>query len=46
VPRQYQVALKAAREAGLPCLVVTAGDVVLRVLKSPTTEDQVLEAAK
>lgn len=46
VPQQYQVPLKAAREAGLPCLVVTAGDVVLRVLKSPTTEAEVLEASK
>jgi hypothetical protein len=46
VPKQYQVPLKAAREAGLPCLVVTAGDTVLRVLKAPTTEAEVLEAAK
>jgi hypothetical protein len=46
VPKQYQVPLKAAREAGLPCLVVTAGDVVLRTIKAPTTEAQVLEAAK
>lgn len=46
VPKQYQVPLKAAREAGLPCLVVTSGDVVLRTVKAPTTEAQVLEAAK
>jgi len=46
VPKQYAVALKAAREAGLPALVVTAGDVVLRVLKAPTTEAEVLEASK
>lgn len=46
VPKQYQAALKAAREAGLPCLVVLSGDNVLRIVKAPTTEAQVLEASK
>lgn len=46
VPRQYQAALKAAREAGLPCLVVLNGETVVRVVKAPTTEDQVMEASK
>lgn len=46
VPRQYQAALKAAREAGLPCLVVLSGDDVVRTVKAPTTESQVMEAAK
>ena len=46
VPKQYRVALEAARKEGLPCLVVTAGDTVLAVVKNPTTEAQVLEAVK
>ena len=46
VPRQYAAALKAAREAGLPCLVVLSGDDVLRIVKAPATEAQVMEAAK
>ena len=46
IPKQYQVPLKAAREAGLPALVVTSGEAVLRVVKAPTTEAEVLEAAK
>lgn len=46
VPDQYVVPLKAAREAGLPSLVVTAGQRVKRVVKAPTTKEQVLEAAK
>lgn len=43
-PAQYQVAVKAARDAGLPSLVVQAGDKVLKVVKAPTTEAQVMEA--
>lgn len=46
VPDQYKIALDAARTAGLPALVVQAGNTVLRVVKNPTTEQQVLEAAK
>lgn len=46
VPRQYKVALTAAQEAGLPALVVTAGEKVLRVTKAPTTEQQVWEACQ
>lgn len=46
VPDQYAVALPAARTAGLPSLVVLAGDKVLRTVKAPTTEEQVLEAAR
>lgn len=45
-PKQYATALAAAREAGLPALVVQANGTVIRVVKSPTTEVQVLEAAK
>ena len=45
VPEQYKVPLAAAREAGLPALVVTADKVVLRLVKDPRTEKQVMEAA-
>lgn len=44
VPDQYEVPLVAARAAGLPALVVTAGSNVLRVVKDPRTEQQVFEA--
>lgn len=44
IPDQYEVPLKAAKEVGLPALVVTAGSVVLKVVKNPTTEQQVMEA--
>lgn len=46
VPAQYKVPLAAARKAGLPALVVTAGNIVLRVVKDPQTEAQVVEAVK
>ena len=44
VPTQYQAALAAAKAAGLPALVVTAGKDVLRVVKNPKTGQEVLEA--
>jgi hypothetical protein len=43
-PKQYRVALEAAKKEGLPCLVVQAGDMVLKVVKGPTTAEQVMEA--
>ena len=43
-PKQYQVAEKSANEAGIPALVVQAGESVVRVVKSPATKDEVLEA--
>jgi len=46
VPDQYKVALKAAQDAGLPALVVQAGDKVVRVVKDPKTEAEVMEAAR
>lgn len=46
IPDQYKAALTAAKEAGLPALVVLADSTVLRIVKSPTTEQQVLEAVK
>jgi hypothetical protein len=46
VPAQYRVALEAARKAGLPALVVQAGDQVLRVVRDPQTESDVQEAVQ
>jgi len=46
VPDQYKVTLPAAKASGIPSLVVQSGDKVVRVVKSPTTKAQVLEAAK
>lgn len=46
VPDQYKVPLAEALKAGLPALVVTGGDKVLNVVKSPTTEEQVLGAVQ
>lgn len=45
VPDQFKVPFSAAKEAGLPSLVVTAGPKVLKVVKDPKTEEAVLEAA-
>jgi hypothetical protein len=45
VPDQYKVPLKAAQESGLPALVATAGDKVLKVVKAPKSEAEVLEIA-
>lgn len=46
VPAQYAAAVPAAKEAGLPALVVSAGLKVLRTVKAPQTEDDVLGAVK
>jgi hypothetical protein len=46
VPAQFKAAHTAAKEAGLPAFVVTGGDKVLEVVKSPTTAEQVWEAAQ
>jgi hypothetical protein len=46
IPDQYKVPVAAAKEVGLPALVVTAADKVLRTVKDPKTEADVLEAAK
>jgi hypothetical protein len=43
-PTQYRVALAAAKEVGLPALVIQSGDEVIRVIEAPTTRDQVMEA--
>lgn len=44
VPDQYKAPLAAAKEAGLPALVVTGGNTVLKVVKAPTNEEQVVGA--
>lgn len=44
IPEQYKLVVPAAKEAGLPSLVVVGGDKVLKVVKAPTTEEQVMEA--
>lgn len=46
VPVQYDVALTEAKKVGIPCLIIQAGDVVLRVVKNPKTTEQVMEAVK
>lgn len=43
-PEQYKVPLAAAKESGLPSFVVTADKVVLKVVKDPKTDVQILEA--
>lgn len=43
VPDQYKIPLAAANEAGLPALIVLAGEKVVRVVKAPTTEEEVLK---
>lgn len=44
VPDQYRISLPKAKEIGVPCLVVMAGEQVVNTVKAPTTEGQVLEA--
>jgi len=44
IPDQYKVPLAAAKETGLPALVVTAGQLVLKVVKNPQTEADVIGA--
>ena len=44
VPAQYKLAVETAIAAGLPALVVQSGGTVLKVVKNPLTEAQVLEA--
>lgn len=44
VPEQYRVAMAAAKHAELPALVVLSGTAVMKVVKAPTTEDEVVRA--
>lgn len=46
IPKQYEKAIPAAREAGLPCLVMLGASGVLNVMPDPKTESDVLEAAR
>lgn len=46
VPAQYAVPLAAAKGVGLPALVVQSNLAVLRTLRNPQTEAEVLEAVK
>ena len=45
-PDQYKAALEAAKQAGLPALVVMAGSAVEHVVKAPSSEQAVLEAVE
>lgn len=42
IPDQYKIALAAAQKVGLPALVIQAGATVVRVLKDPKTEAEVM----
>lgn len=42
IPDQYKIALEAAKKAGLPALVIQAGPTVVKVLKAPQTEAEVM----
>jgi hypothetical protein len=46
VPDQYKVPLEESRKAGTPLLVVLNGDEVIRVVKAPTTLEQIEEATR
>lgn len=46
VPEQYKPAAESCEKFGLPLLVVQSGQKVLQVVKSPTTETSVMEAAR
>jgi len=45
VPDQYKVALAEAKKTGLPSLIVTAGERVIKVVKDPKTEEDVFGVA-
>lgn len=43
VPDQYRVALEAAKKEGLPALVFSSSGRVVRVLKNPNTQEEILK---
>ena len=45
-PEQYATAFPAAKEHGLPCLVILASDEVLKIIADPRTEEQAMEAVQ
>jgi hypothetical protein len=46
VPDQYKVPFQAATELGLPAMIFTAGDAVVKGIKDPKTTEAVLEVVK
>lgn len=46
VPKQYVIAVDAAKNYGLPCLVAQAGATVTKVVKNPATAAHVEECLK
>ena len=46
IPEQYAIAREAAIKNGLPCLVVQAGDSIVRIVSDPQTEADVKEAIR
>jgi hypothetical protein len=46
VPEQYKLSLPAAKAAGIPCFVTYTKDKVLKVIKDPKTDAELLEAVK
>jgi hypothetical protein len=46
IPAQHKNSVPAARAAGLPAFVTSAGDRVLKTVSKPATEAQMLEAAQ
>lgn len=45
-PPQYKIAVSAAKEAGLPALIVQAGEKVVETVAAPETAEQVMEAVQ
>ena len=46
VPEQFRAAIQAAKQSGLPALVVLSGSEVLRVVRDPKTVEAVMEAVQ
>jgi hypothetical protein len=46
VPAQYKLTLPAAQAAGIPAFVTSTKDKVLKVIKNPKTDVELLEAVK
>lgn len=46
IPEPYKLPFAAAKEAGLPALVASGGGKVIRVVKAPKTETEIMDAAK
>jgi len=46
IPAQYVIAMEEAKKVGIPCLVIEYSTGTPKVVKSPTTAEQVLEAVR